>query len=171
MWISNWVRYRDIEVTRYQYADHSWGVKPGHGTAIQSQSCSSQQNYGHSMPVGLPRHQNDTVTLGTLDFSENRIELISLLYHSSTVKMPKIVVLFPQERQDIQWNVSCITCPWWGESIAFPLSRPVIQSFDVFLDVNLGRLLNKQSSCCWFEMPWHSCVTTVMSTEWHISMA
>ena len=36
----------------------------------------------------------------------------------------------------------------------------------VFFVVILKKLLNKQSSCWWFEAPWHSCVVTVMNSQW-----
>ena len=45
----------------------------------------------------------------------------------------------------------------------FPPKQPLIQSlsFDVFFVVGL-KLLNKQSTCQWVEMPWHSHDVTVM---------
>ena len=39
---------------------------------------------------------------------------------------------------------------------AFPTLRPVMRGFDVFFVVNLIKLLNKQWSGCWFDMPWRS---------------
>ena len=33
------------------------------------------------------------------------------------------------------------------DTIGFPAQGPVVQSFDVFFDVNLNNQLNKQSSC------------------------
>ena len=43
----------------------------------------------------------------------------------------------------------------------FPAQRPVMQSFDVFFDLCLNKLLSKQSWGWWFEMPsgslWHHC--------------
>ena len=39
---------------------------------------------------------------------------------------------------------------------------PVMKNFDVSFVVILGQLLNKQSSCQWFEMTEHSCDITVM---------
>ena len=41
----------------------------------------------------------------------------------------------------------------------------VLQSFDVFFVVSLDKLVNKQSSFQWFEMPWRSCDVTLMTTE------
>ena len=38
-----------------------------------------------------------------------------------------------------------------------PHKWPVMQSFGVFFHVNLNKLLNKQSSCQWFEIQWWSC--------------
>ena len=34
---------------------------------------------------------------------------------------------------------------------------PVMLNCEVSLDVNPNNILNKQSGCQWFEMPWHSC--------------
>ena len=31
------------------------------------------------------------------------------------------------------------------------------QELDIFFNVNLNELLNKQSSCRWFAMPWRPC--------------
>ena len=50
----------------------------------------------------------------------------------------------------------------------FPHYWPIVKGihhleFDVFFVVSLNMLLNKQSSCWWFEMPWHSCNITVMT--------
>ena len=39
----------------------------------------------------------------------------------------------------------------------FPRLGSVMESFNIFFVVNLNKLSNKQSSCWWFEMPWHSC--------------
>ena len=43
----------------------------------------------------------------------------------------------------------------------FPSQRPVMQSFDVFLDLGLNKQLSKQSWGWWFEMPlrslWRHC--------------
>ena len=55
-----------------------------------------------------------------------------------------------------------------------PHKGPVIYSFDVFFAVNLNRLLGKQSSCQWVEMPWCSCDVTVMThslDEFHRSLS
>ena len=38
-----------------------------------------------------------------------------------------------------------------------------MQSFDVFFDVSPNKLLNKNSSCWWFEWPEYSCDFTVMN--------
>ena len=35
-------------------------------------------------------------------------------------------------------------------------SRPVTRNFDVFFDVHMNKLLNKQSICRWFETSWRS---------------
>ena len=37
-----------------------------------------------------------------------------------------------------------------------------MRSSNAFYDVSMNRLLNKQSSCRWFEIPWHACDVTVM---------
>ena len=35
---------------------------------------------------------------------------------------------------------------------------PVMKRFDAFFDVSLNKLVNKQTSCQWFQMPWsHHC--------------
>ena len=47
--------------------------------------------------------------------------------------------------------------PFVGENhrspVDSPHKRPVIRSFDVSFDVSLYKLLDKQSSCRWFETP------------------
>ena len=43
-----------------------------------------------------------------------------------------------------------------------PHKGSVMRSFDVFFDVSQNKLLNKQLSCWWSEMPWCSCDITVM---------
>ena len=40
-----------------------------------------------------------------------------------------------------------------------------VWSFDVFFIVNLKKLLKKQSSCCWFWMPWCSYEVTVIPKQ------
>ena len=45
------------------------------------------------------------------------------------------------------------------------LQRPVIRNFDVVVVVNLGKPLNKQSNCRWFQMPWRSCHVRVKYNE------
>ena len=67
--------------------------------------------------------------------------------------------------------------PWWHQQMetfstllalcggnspvtgGFPSQRPVMRSFDVFLDLRLNKRLSKQSGGWWFEMPscslWH----------------
>ena len=37
--------------------------------------------------------------------------------------------------------------------VVFPRKEPVMRSFNLFV-VRLGQLLNKQSSCQWFDAPW-----------------
>ena len=63
-------------------------------------------------------------------------------------------------------NTFHITGPLWGESIIHHVEShhkwPAMWSFVVFFDVSLNKLLNNQSSCWWFEMPWCSCVICVM---------
>ena len=49
----------------------------------------------------------------------------------------------------------------------FPSQRASSTGFVVFFDVSLNKLLSKQLHCWWFEMPWSSCVLTVMiSLSW-----
>ena len=53
-------------------------------------------------------------------------------------------------------NIFHITGPWWGESTShrlIPLIWPLTQSFDVFFDLCLNKLLSKQSRCRRFETP------------------
>ena len=47
------------------------------------------------------------------------------------------------------WDVNAlrITGPLWGESTG---------SFDIFIDVNLNNMWNKQSSWRWFQASWRS---------------
>ena len=60
-----------------------------------------------------------------------------------------------------------IAGPLWGESHWSPVDalHIVLQRLDVFSVVRLNNHLNKQSSCLWFEMPWHLCDVTVM---WYV---
>ena len=46
-----------------------------------------------------------------------------------------------------------------------PLKRPVMCSFECFIDVRVNKLLNKQSSFQWAERPWHLCVIIVLSAR------
>ena len=57
-------------------------------------------------------------------------------------------------------NFFHITGPLWRESTSHRwIPSPVTWSFDVFFDLHLNKLLSKQSSWWWFEMPlrslWH----------------
>ena len=64
-------------------------------------------------------------------------------------------------------NTFCITGPLWGESTGRwwnLITKGQLYGAWYFLVVSLNRLLNKQSSCWCFEMPWHSCDVTVMLT-------
>ena len=49
----------------------------------------------------------------------------------------------------------------------FPSQGPLMQSFDIFLDVSLRKQMAK-SSCQWFETPCHSCDVTEMITMKHL---
>ena len=52
--------------------------------------------------------------------------------------------------------------------LAFPLQKPVTQSFDVFFDLHTNRRISKQSRRQWFETPsrllWRRCYGEPMST-------
>ena len=69
-------------------------------------------------------------------------------------------------------NAFHIIGPLWGEStghqMVFIHKRPLMQSFDVFFDVGMEKLLNKQSSCQWSKTPmmlmWHHCYVIL---EWN----
>ena len=48
----------------------------------------------------------------------------------------------------------------------------VMQSFDIFFDISLNKLLNKLVSCLWLELPWCSCDITVMliqCSQWPVA--
>ena len=47
-----------------------------------------------------------------------------------------------------------------------PHKMPALWSFDVFFDVGMSKLLNKQFNCWWFKMLWHSCDIIVMLQVW-----
>ena len=50
-----------------------------------------------------------------------------------------------------------------------PLTKgPVMWRFDVFCAVSLNKLLNKQSCCQWFEMPWHVIVMNSLPLTWSL---
>ena len=77
------------------------------------------------------------------------------------------LVDFPHKRVSTV-NAFHITGPLWGEFTChwwFPSQRvsTIIQNFDVFYVVSLGKLLKKHSVYWWFETPWDSCNVTVMS--------
>ena len=62
-------------------------------------------------------------------------------------------------------KTSSITGHLWGASpvtSGVPSQRYGNSSFEVFWVISLKNLLNNQSSCEWFEMPWHSCDNTKM---------
>ena len=64
-------------------------------------------------------------------------------------------------------NVFHIIHPLWGESMVnSPNKGPVMWSYDVFCVVSLKKLLNKQLSCQWSEMPWHPDVITAILLTW-----
>ena len=44
----------------------------------------------------------------------------------------------------------------------------VLGSFNCFVYVSLNKLLNNQSSCPWFETPWHSCHVIVICWSYHL---
>ena len=50
----------------------------------------------------------------------------------------------------------------------FPSQKAGDAGFDIFCVVNLIKMLSKESSCLWFETPWHSCDIIVMA--WPISV-
>ena len=50
--------------------------------------------------------------------------------------------------------------PW--SPVVARINGPIMWSFDVLFVVNFNRLLNKQLSCQWFQIPWCSCDVTVM---------
>ena len=43
--------------------------------------------------------------------------------------------------------------------------EPVMWSFEILFVINLNELLDKQSSCWWFETPWHPCDIAVMMRQ------
>ena len=49
-------------------------------------------------------------------------------------------------------------------------TKTIMDGFNVFFVVSINKLLNKQSSLQWFEMPWGSCYITVMdnSERWYL---
>ena len=70
----------------------------------------------------------------------------------------------PPPRMELHKHHVYITGPLCGEFTGhreFPSQRPVTQSFDIFFDLRLNKLLSKQSRRRWFEMPlhslWHHC--------------
>ena len=58
-------------------------------------------------------------------------------------------------------NVFRLTGPLWGGIHRWrwipPHKWSVIRNCDVFFTVSVNELLNKQSSCRWFETTWHWC--------------
>ena len=61
--------------------------------------------------------------------------------------------------------ISASPALWEGnptETTEFPSQRPIMQIFNVLFAARLNKLLNKESSCQWFEMPWCSCGVTIM---------
>ena len=64
-------------------------------------------------------------------------------------------------------NVFCSTVPLWGESTVTDAPQPPLQQARnmelwCFLNNCLNKLLNKQWSCNWSEMPWCSSEVTLM---------
>ena len=45
---------------------------------------------------------------------------------------------------------------WWSP-VESPHKGPVIQSLDAFFVLGQNKLIKKQSSCQWFQMPWRVC--------------
>ena len=67
----------------------------------------------------------------------------------------KIVIPWNYVMTSWHGNTICVTSRW--------RQGPVMKSFYVsFLD----KLMNKQSSCQWVEIPWHSCDVTLIADSW-----
>ena len=83
-----------------------------------------------------------------------------------TVFASTVITKFGSEFvRDWHWKSDMMTS--WNRN-AFDITGPIrqrsyersmIRCFDVFFVVSLKKLLNKQSSCGWFQTPWRSCVT------------
>ena len=66
------------------------------------------------------------------------------------------------------WNGNAfrVTGPLWGEPTGdrwIPPTKVQKRSCEVFFDVSLSKLLNKQTNNRWFETPWSSCDITIMT--------
>ena len=64
-----------------------------------------------------------------------------------------------------------ITGPLWGESTDhgwFSHQRPVVRGFDIFYDVDLNMLFNKQPNYLRFKTSWYQCDISVMQNSWII---
>ena len=65
--------------------------------------------------------------------------------------------MLPWEMTSSRGNAFRIIDPLWRETIGhrLPHKGPTMRSFDVIFVVSLGKLLNNQSRCRWFETPRH----------------
>ena len=71
------------------------------------------------------------------------------------------------------WNISCVTCPLWGEFTGhrwIPLTKAITRSFDVFFGLRLNKQLCKQSRRWWVEKPsgplWRHCNVHQILHQW-----
>ena len=90
-----------------------------------------------------------------------------LLWWSCNLHGINYNLLFPAPQYEV---IKCLkfSFPWEGESTShwwIPLPKAGNAELWCFLAFCLNKLLNKQSSCQWFEMPWCSCDITVMCTH------
>ena len=149
--LTHWGRVTLICISKLTIIDSDNGLSPGRHLAI------IWTNAG----ILLIR------TSGT-NFSEIPSEIHTFSFKKMYLKMSSakwrpFCVGVNEPKSKLLWHHSMEMlsnyCPLWVESTATNgfLSQRSSNGYDVFFVVGLSKLLNKQSSCCWFETPWCSC--------------
>ena len=87
-----------------------------------------------------------------------------LVYHYGVIcRLLLLSTSTPRPHDDVMaWKASW----FWEWKADSPYTEQAMRAFDVFVDVSLVMLLNKQSSCRWIEMPWCSLVFTVLHYDY-----
>ena len=96
---------------------------------------------------------------------KNTAEIITPSYNHYTFSLKNSVFQYYFHDDIMIWKNFLHHWPFQRRNHWSPFDSPPkgpAMEFDFFFDDSLNKLLNKQSSCQWFEMPWSSCYFTVI---------